>query len=156
MLDWKYTTQVLQQFGQRLVETYRENIKEHRASGLLQDTCRWIINTGNESIELSLSLQDYWTYIETGTKPHWPPVDAIKKWVEIKPVLPYPGQDGKLPTPAQLAFLIARKISIEGTKPDNALERSVDEVLNEFSEALDEAITRDLDEELSAILSILR
>ena len=156
MINWTHTTQVLQQFGQRLVETYRNNIQEHRASGLLQDTCRYIINTGSESIELSLSLQDYWTYIENGTKPHFPPVDAIRKWIEIKPVLPYPGQDGKLPTPDQLAFLIGRKISRVGTKGDGKLEQSVDEVLSEFSDALDEAITKDVDEEATAILSILR
>lgn len=155
MLEWRYTTEVLNRFGKVLVEKYREAIGEHRASGKLQDTCRYIINTGSNSIELSLSLQSYWQYLEAGTKPHFPPIQAIRDWITIKPVLPYPDSNGKLPTPEQLAFLISRKISQVGTKPTNILEGTIDEVLAEFENALDEAITQDLDTELSAIMTII-
>jgi len=155
MLEWNNTIKVLNDFGKILVERYRENLQEHRASGKLQDTCRYFVETGTNSIELNLSLEEYWKYIEYGTKPHWAPITAIRNWIEIKPVLPYPGKDGKLPTPEQLAFLISRKISIEGTKPTNILEGTIDEVLAEFDNALDEAITQDLDTELSAIMTII-
>lgn len=156
MLEWRYTTEVLNRFGKVLVEKYREAIGEHRASGKLQDTCRYIINTGSNSIELSLSLQSYWQYLEAGTKPHFPPIQAIRDWITIKPVLPYPDSNGKLPTPEQLAFLIARKISEVGTQGDGLLQESITDVMTEFEFQLDEAVTRDVDANLALILAYLR
>lgn len=155
-MEWRNTYEVLTKFGQQLVGEYRDKLQSHRASGTLQDTMTYVINAGTDSIELSLRLQDYWKYLEDGTKPHWPPMEAIEKWIEIKPVLPYPGRDGKLPTPQQLAFLIARKISEVGTQGDGLLQESITDVMTEFEFQLDEAVTRDVDANLALILAYLR
>ena len=74
-----------------------------------------------------LELEDYWKYLEYGTKPHFPPVDKIAEWIRIKPVLPKPNAKGKLPTQKQLAFMIARSISIKGTKPTHTLQQTINE-----------------------------
>lgn len=155
-MEWRYTYDVLTKFGQQLVGEYRDKLQSHRASGTLQDTMTYVINAGTDSIELSLRLQDYWKYLEDGTKPHWPPMEAIEKWIEIKPVLPYPGRDGKLPTPQQLAFLIARKISEVGTQGDGLLQESITDVMTEFEFQLDEAVTRDVDANLALILAYIK
>lgn len=155
-MEWRNTYEVLTKFGQQLVGEYRDKLQSHRASGTLQDTMTYVINAGTDSIELSLRLQDYWKYLEDGTKPHWPPMEAIEKWIEIKPVLPYPGRDGKLPTPQQLAFLIARKISEVGTQGDGLLQESITDVMTEFEFQLDEAVTRDVDANLALILAYIK
>ena len=51
----------------------------------------------------------YAIYVHQGTRPHWPPVKPIKKWVMRK--LGIRGAD--VP---KVTFLVRRKISKEGTK----------------------------------------
>ena len=77
--------------------------------------------------KIYLQLEEYWKYLEYGTKPHFPPVEKIAEWIRIKPVLPRPNAKGKLPTQKQLAFLIARSISVKGTKPTHTLQQTIDE-----------------------------
>lgn len=95
------------------------------ASGNLAKSIRGIVKQNGKYIVISIQLEDYWKYIENGTKPHFPPVDAIKKWISVKPVLPRPLKSGKLPTANQLAFLIARKISKVGIKPKPFLKPTI-------------------------------
>lgn len=63
---------------------------------------------------------DWWDYLSEGRKPgKYPPPDAIRKWIEVKPVIPYPDRSGKIPTLQQLTYLISRKIFEVGIKPRN-------------------------------------
>lgn len=98
---------------------------DSNASGNLAKSIRGIVKQNGKYIVISIQLEDYWKYIENGTKPHFPPVDAIKKWISVKPVLPRPLKSGKLPTSNQLAFLIARKISRVGTKAKPFLKPTI-------------------------------
>ena len=94
--------------------------------------------------EVVLNLQDYWKYVEEGTKPHWPPVDAILHWVQVKPVIPRPGADGHIPTQKQLAYLIGRKISEVGTKGTHDLKETTDALLGYYEDLIKEALERDV------------
>lgn len=98
---------------------------DSNASGTLAKSIRGIVKQNGKYIVISIQLEDYWKYIENGTKPHFPPVDAIKKWISVKPILPRPLKSGKLPTSNQLAFLIARKISRVGTKAKPFLKPTI-------------------------------
>lgn len=98
---------------------------DSNASGTLAKSIRGIVKQNGKYIVISIQLEDYWKYIENGTKPHFPPVDAIKKWISVKPILPRPLKSGKLPTSNQLAFLIARKISRVGTKAQPFLKPTI-------------------------------
>lgn len=95
------------------------------ASGTLSNSIKGIVKKNGKYIVISIQLEDYWKYIENGTKPHWPPVSAIKKWISVKPVLPRPLKSGKLPTDNQLAYLIGRKISKVGTKAKPFLKPTI-------------------------------
>ena len=95
------------------------------ASGDLVNSIRGVVKQNGKYIVISIQLEDYWKYIENGTKPHWPPVDAIKKWISVKPILPRPLKSGKLPTDNQLAYLIGRKISKVGTKAKPFLKPTI-------------------------------
>lgn len=95
------------------------------ASGDLVNSIRGLVKQNGKYVVISIQLEDYWKYIENGTKPHFPPVDAIKKWISVKPVLPRPLKSGKLPTDNQLAYLIGRKISKVGTKAKPFLKPTI-------------------------------
>ena len=123
----------------------------HNASNNLINSIRVIMERNSSSIEVSLSLADYWKYLESGTKPHWPPQQAILDWIRVKPVLPTE-KDGRVPTEQQLAYLISRKIAREGTPATNLLEETLEDVNNRYEELISEAINKDLDEGLTAIL----
>jgi hypothetical protein len=72
--------------------------------------------------------------VEYGTKPHFPPLEPLQYWVEKKLGLPEKEAKG-------VAFLIARKISVEGTEGAHTFEFAweenkdrVEKMLNEIAE----------------------
>lgn len=73
-----------------------------------------------------------------------PPISAIEKWIEIKPVLPRPNENGDLPTTKQLAYLIARKIGLEGTKGRGVLGERIEHANRVFWDVIEEALMDDL------------
>lgn len=87
------------------------------SSGELSKSIKGIVKQNGKYIVISIQLNEYWKFIEYGRKPgKYPPPDVIKKWISVKPVLPRPLKNGKLPTENQLAYLIGRKISKNGIK----------------------------------------
>ena len=108
---------------------YASNLRQsgHTASGNLALNQKHYFVFDNRYYRIYLQLEDYWKYLEYGTKPHFPPVEKIAEWIRIKPVLPRPNAKGKLPTQKQLAFLIARSISKKGTKPTHTLQQTINE-----------------------------
>ena len=143
---------VLNDFGKFLVEEYKDRLilNDVNASDELYNSITYKVEQGRNTFEVKLELADYWKYVENGRKAgKWPPISAIQKWIEIKPVLPRPMDNGKLPTTQQLAFLIARKIGLEGIKPRPLLQQSVDEVWNVMNEYIAEAFTKDLEKEIT-------
>lgn len=98
------------------------------ASGTLSNSIRGIVKQNGKYIVISIQLEDYWQYVENGRKAgKYPPINAIKKWISVKPVFPRPLKSGKLPTANQLAFLIARKISKFGIKPKPFLKPTIND-----------------------------
>ena len=156
-LEFKWTNleKVLEEYGRELRNKYQDSLinNDRIASGELLNSCEYIIQKDSYSISVSLQLAEYWKYVEWDTKPHWPPVDKILEWVKIKPVLPQSGSDGKLPTPEQLTFLIGRKIAKEGTKGSNDLHQSIEELNNEYMQLIEEAISKDVDEASTVIIT---
>lgn len=158
-IEFNNVESVLNDFGKYLVEEYKEQLilNDVNASDGLYNSVRYIFNKNGGTFEVSLELAHYWKYVENGRKAgKWPPISAIAKWIEIKPVLPRPMANGKLPTTQQLAFLISRKIGLEGIAPRPLLQRSVDNVWEVFEEFIAEAFAKDLEAEIEIILETLR
>lgn len=153
-MKWTNLEKVLEEYAIELRNKYQDNLinSDRLASGELLNSVEYIIEKDNISISVSLQLAEYWKYVEWDTKPHWPPVDKIKEWIRVKPILP-DDRFGKLPTPDQLAFLIGRKISEEGTEGSNDLHNAVDEINSLFLEKIEEAITMDVEEASSVIFT---
>lgn len=200
--EWTNVIDVLNDFGKYLVEEYKDQLilNDVNASDELYNSVNYIFKENGGTFEVSLELADYWKYVENGRKAgKWPPISAIEKWVEIKPVLPRPitlknpkesmifairnsiikKSGGKkkppikaiekwvdknniqasqtvLPTTQQLAFLIARKIGLEGIAPRPLLQKSVDNVWNNFEEFIAEAFAKDLEKDIEITLGTLR
>ena len=140
---------VLNDFGKRLVEGYREKLDSGNinASYDLYNSVRYMVEIGENRFEVKLELEDYWKYIESGRKPgKFPPVNAILNWILVKPILPRPNDNGELQRlrPKQLAFLIGRKIKEEGIEPYPALKTTKEELDKLYKEKIAEALGRDV------------
>ena len=57
--------------------------------------------------------------------------------------------NGKLPTTQQLAFLIARKIGLEGIRPRPLLQQTINEVWDIMNEYIAEAFAKDMEKEIT-------
>lgn len=148
LMDFPRTVAVLEELAADIRDGYIDMIESHghTASGALAESMRTIrveVEAGGQTIAIVADLADYWKYLEHGTAPHWPPIDAIRRWIEIKPVIPRPGPDGRIPTPAQLAFLISRKIAEVGTPATNLLQTTKDNVIPLYEARIREALMED-------------
>jgi hypothetical protein len=136
---------VLLELGDEVKAQYIHNLEEHdrRASGDLLRSISTEVEVRGTRYIVWMNLADYWKYVEEGTRPHWPPKDAIDRWIFIKPVIPHPMANGKLPSPEQLSYMIRRKISLEGTTGSHDLRDAKREILPKFMERLSEALHHD-------------
>lgn len=150
-LDLTTIQDLINQFVLTLKDTIANN--GSNASGKLSQSIKGKVKQNGKWLEVSISLEDYWKYIEYGTKPHFPPINAIKQWIKVKPILPRPLSNGKLPTTDQLAFLIGRKISKVGTKPRPFLQKSITEfdLVSKMYKIVTEEIEKQLEKEINTI-----
>ena len=128
----------INRIAEELAQSYREQLSADgkNASGTLSNTSSYLVNYNGTLLKISLLLEDYWKYVENDTKPHFPPIDKIRQWIKVKPILPT-ARKGKLPTEKQLAYLIARKISKVGTKGSHSLQSTLDKA-NIYNKVINE------------------
>ena len=158
-VEWRHTYDALTQFINDVRTLYQnkliqpdENGWNRIASGNLLNSVKTVITMNDQSIEASLSLDEVWKYIEYGTRPHFPPPSALEEWIRIKPVTILPRGNNKPPTTKQLAYLIGRKISQDGTKAHYYLVQTIEEVIERYETILENAIQQDLSEALEIML----
>ena len=146
LLNTDNLQKVLEEYAVAVRNLYQDRLILHDriASGKLLNDIRAHVEYDGQTYEVQLDLWNYWRYIEMNTAPHWPPPSAILKWIQIKPVLPRPMKNGKLPTPQQLAYLIGRKIAVFGTKGIPDLTDSVEDMNRAFRERIAAALAQDM------------
>ena len=131
---------------------YKNALNEsgHYASGKLANTANAVIKWDGKVFELFFNLQEYWKYVENGTRPHFPPISAIEEWIKVKRIVPTT-RSGKVPTTKQLAFLIARGISKNGTKPTKLLQKTIDgadDLISALVSEIQNQLEKEIDKEL--------
>ena len=142
LFDTTELVSILEELGENVRQGYVNKLKANghpTTENTLASTVTAEVEQNGTTYAVVLNLQDYWKYVEEGTRPHWPPRDAIRHWIEVKPVLPRPDEDGRIPKPEQLAFLIQRKIAKVGTKGTHDLRETTDTILGYYEERLAEA-----------------
>ena len=145
-IKWIRLTEVLNEFADRFIQNARDNLQANGsiATGKLYDSFKKIIEIEDNSFKVSISLADYWYYVEHGRGPgKFPPPDVIRNWIEVKPVNISP-INGKMPSVEQVGFLIGRKIAENGTQPKPFLEPAKEQTLREFEERIAYAIEEDI------------
>ena len=150
---------ILEDLARDVEVGYKEELERNDHYTTLGPDARKLINSVHTRVEVhdtvyevKMDLEEYWKYLETGTRPHWPPLSAIQRWVEYKPVLPTPDASGRIPSPKSLAFLIARKISRVGTKGTHDLEKTKDAVITAYRDKLEAALSHDIYDYLVKVL----
>lgn len=140
------TIKVLNKFGELLVKEYKQSLVDNNVNTskkTLYNSVTYLVENNNNTFEVKIELEDYWKYVEYGRKAgKFPPFNTIKEWIQIKPIIPRP-YNGKLPTLNQLTYLIQRKIGLDGIKPKNLLSNSIDDIFDEMSIELENAVIED-------------
>lgn len=156
LISFEHLTRTLQELADDMRETYKAELDKsdrYTTERSLINSVRTEVVVNDRSYEVIMRLNDYWRYVEDDTRPHWPPPSAILRWVIIKPVVPRPLKNGKIPKPAQLAYLIGRKISQEGTTGSHDLQHAREQVLTMWTAALSEALRLDVEGYILATLA---
>ena len=124
-----------------------------KASGNLINSLKPMsITYSNNKMNATISIADYWKYVEYGRRPgKFPPVSKILNWIRIKPVLPRPINGAKPPTEPQLAFLISRKIARDGIQPGNQFSEALRLSWTKDEKLISDAITADLNEAINLV-----
>ena len=148
-IKWTHLRQVLEDFADYFTQQARDNLQGNgsNASYTLYDSFEKIIVVDDEHFSVSIALEDYFRFVEEGRGPgKFPPVDKIREWISVKPISPYPGENGKIPSVDQLTYLIGRKIATEGTDPQPFFQPAKDDAISRFEEAISLAIDEDVTE----------
>lgn len=146
-IKWTRLTEVLNEFADAFIQNARNNLEANQsnASYNLYNSFEKVIEVGEDYFKVSISLADYWQFLENGRGPgKFPPVDKIKEWIEVKPINPTPLSNGKIPSVEQLSFLISRKIANEGTEGKPFFEPAKEQTIREFEDKINEAIEEDV------------
>ena len=69
----------------------------------------------------------------------------ILKWIDIKPVIPRPDGNGKIPTPKQLSYLITRSIVDKGTQGTHDLKKVEDGIIPFYKDKISAALGHDME-----------
>lgn len=147
---------ILRDYGEQIINSYRQKLYQggSNATGLLGNSLSTTVTAEDGIYEVKLNIQDYWKYVEYGRLPgSFPNIDAIRKWIQVKPVIPTVQNNGKLPTLEQLTFLISRGIAENGIEPRYYLNDTLDEL---DLTPLEEGITRSLEQKFDEGLSIFK
>ena len=84
----------------------------------------------------------------------FPPASAILEWIKVKPVLPRPNSNGKLPTQQQLAYMIRWKIGQECIEPYPALATTIQELDALYKDKIAKALGRDVGAYIRKIIKL--
>ena len=164
LISFPATAAVLKRLAEDVRAGYIDQLQQHGhfttlgSKPRLIDSVETVVTVDGHSFTASLKLNDYWIFVEEDTKPHWPPIDAIRNWVEIKPVIPRPDASGRIPTPKTLAFLIARRMAglspsglPGGTVGTHDLQRATDAVVPMYIDEIAAALRIDIGNYIRAV-----
>lgn len=150
-MDLKRTKKILDEYAKEFETTLKNRLISNGkdASGKLINTIEVKVVRLNTNWILRLNVCDYFDYVEYGRKPgKQPPLESILEWIRIKPIIPRPDKNGKLPTEKQLAYLIARSIGKKGIKADYSLRYTKSGLNNKYRELLKEALSADFSDDI--------
>lgn len=156
LMNFDNIAQTLEEFAQEVRNTYQDKLIEgdRIASGKLLNSVEYTVTKGDMEYVVSLTLEKYWKYLEYGVQgkenptspyknPGWGAYYFILDWIKVKPVIPRPDKNGKIPSQKTLAGMITHAIVKNGTQPGGELKDAIDEVNARYREKLVIALRKD-------------
>lgn len=162
MLSNQYNFAPLYDVCKKIADLYRQKLEDVGAvaEGTLKNFS-WDIEYSGSQFSLDFNLEEYWKCIEYGRPPTktdgWSdPIEDLKKWIQIKHLVPRPDSKGRVPTIDQQALGLYWKITLKGYKGRHPLEQAMDDaeeqgLIDELENRLYDALTAELDKELTQI-----
>ena len=153
MTELKVTTDIVAA-ATELLGAYKEALEPSKASGNLVNSSKVTVDYDGRYFNIYFEIQDYWKYVENGTQPHFPPVSAIEEWIRVKQLVPQ-AINGRVPSTKGLAYMIARKISREGTQGNQALNSvldSSDAIIDKMVEFITDQMEKEIDKDVEQSL----
>lgn len=146
---------VIQEYAQEFERLTKKKLVDNGkvASGALVASIKTRVEIGNEVYTVWLNSKDYLKYVETGTRPHFPPPDALLKWVREKKEIATREKTGNknLPTEKQVTYLVCRKIGRDGTKETKIVANTEDELNRIYLKKMEDALYDDVADNLQYI-----
>lgn len=163
LISFPRTTAVLEELAAEFKAGYIKNLVRsgrftYFGSDRLVDTITAEVTVDGKTFTASLNMNKYWEYVEYGTGPergrsqYWPNSSAIAKWIEIKPVIPRPDGNGRIPTPKQLTYLIGRKIHESGTKGSHDFKKTQEEIIPNYYDRIGQALSEDIGDYIRKVI----
>jgi len=94
-----------------MVDQFRKELKDqgHTATGDTDSKMKYEVKKTTSGYEINFSTTFYGKFLETGTKPHFVPIQDLIDWITVK------GLESGEREIKNFAFAIQKKISQEGT-----------------------------------------
>ena len=149
MITFDNTLKVLNEYGQKIKDLYREkNIEAGYDPSRPLQNIDFTVSSNGSTFEISFNVPSYWKYAENGRGPgKMPPPGVLLEWMKFKNILPSPMQlrNGKtvLPSMESLEYLIRRKIGREGTQGQHTWEATVNQVKDSLEADVKAALYKD-------------
>lgn len=155
-IKWLRLEQVLDEFADAVIQRAREYLDQNNSNAThnLYDTMEAIVQVPSDENDnyytVSISLADYWRYVEEGTGPqhipdarseYWPKIQPLKDWVTVKPGVP---KDPSFAYAVRGAIRFGTATHPPGTKPHPFFRPAVDEILPQYEGAIEQAIEEDI------------
>lgn len=173
MLDKENTKKTLEQFDKYIIQQAKTNLtkKDRNVSKKLYNSLKYNMKVSANSIENSISMEEYGSYLDLGVKgaisgakaPNSPfkfgsgngrkggLTDGINKWVKARR-FQFRNKKGQLMSYDQTASLITRSIYLKGTKPTLFFTNPFNKAFSRLPEELNEAYGLDIDKFLKSTL----
>lgn len=156
--DLKPFIKVLEEYGKEFSDVYKGKLEERRASGKLIDSIKVRHEVNGSEYIVSVDLENWWYWLEHDRKPTQKgkhcPIEPIIEWIDAKGIKPEE-RNGKLPTEAELPYLIRAKIDREGYKGGKYMQKTVDAVNAKYTPLLQEALEQCVMEYAITLYNIL-
>lgn len=157
MITFTNTLNILNEYGQKIKDLYREkNIEAGYDPAAELQNISFNVESEHGNFAIVFTLPSYWYYAEHGRGPgKMPPKGSLMQWMKFKQILPSPItlSNGKtvLPSMESLEFLIRRKIGEHGTKGQHTWELTEQQMKDRLISDVKAALTKDFTEYLDSL-----
>lgn len=141
--------------------TIRGKRRRRVSTGNLKNSLRYKLKRKNDGANVVFdangSASKYWDVIERGRRPNKkaPPIDAIMDWIKKKPIRLQAKGGGFIKSTPQAqraaAYLIARAIGKRGIEGIHFYEEAIQAAIEDWGSRLEEAMAKDIQEQLNDI-----